>query len=128
MARGDRREEIFRDERDRCLRPYDEKWLNNQQEIALRHTTFKKNKVDCVVSTPYVPLNDIIAFVAIMNETIKPHRHRRRQLVRMRCIQPMPCQRISFDVVVLKYEPDLSDFVCSLPSGASVSRRRENRS
>ena len=58
---------------DTCLRPYDQEWLNYQQEIALRHTTFKKNKVDRVLSTPYVPLRDIIAFVAIMNETIKPY-------------------------------------------------------
>ena len=58
---------------DTCLRPYDQEWLNYQQEIALRHTTFKKNKVDHVLSTPYVPLRDIIAFVAVMNETIKPY-------------------------------------------------------
>ena len=58
---------------DTCLRPYDQEWLNYQQEIALRHTTYKKNKVDRVLSTPYVPLRDIIAFVAIMNETIKPY-------------------------------------------------------
>lgn len=58
---------------DTCLRPYDQDWLNYQQEIALRHTSAKKNKVDGVVSTPYVPLRDIIAFVAVMNETIKPY-------------------------------------------------------
>jgi Protoglobin len=58
---------------DTCLRPYDQDWLNYQQEIALRHTTVKKNKTDGVRSTPYVPLPDIIAFVAVMNETIKPY-------------------------------------------------------
>ena len=58
---------------DTCLRAYDQDWINYQQEIALRHTTLKKNKVDGVRSTPYVPLRDIIAFVAIMNETIKPY-------------------------------------------------------
>ena len=58
---------------DTCLRPYDQDWLNYQQEIALRHTSVKKNKVDGVVSTRYVPLRDIIAFVAVMNETIKPY-------------------------------------------------------
>src|SRR3984885_9387990 len=58
---------------DTCLRPYDQDWINYQQEIALRHTTLKKNKVDGVQSTPYVPLLDIIAFVAVMNETIKPY-------------------------------------------------------
>jgi hypothetical protein len=39
----------------------------------LRHTSLKKNKVDGVRSTPYVPLRDIIAFTAVMNETIKPY-------------------------------------------------------
>ena len=58
---------------DTCLRPYDQDWLNYQQEIALRHTSVKKNQVDGVRSTPYVPLRDIIAFVAVINETIKPY-------------------------------------------------------
>jgi hypothetical protein len=58
---------------DTCLRPYDQDWLNYQQEIALRHTSRKKNKVDEVRSTPYVPLRDIIAFVSVINETIKPY-------------------------------------------------------
>ena len=58
---------------DTCLRAYDQDWINYQQEIALRHTTLKKNKVDGVQSTPYVPLRDIIAFLAVMNETIKPY-------------------------------------------------------
>jgi len=58
---------------DTCLRPYDQDWINYQQEIALRHTSLKKNKVDGVRSTPYVPLRDIIAFIAVMNETIKSY-------------------------------------------------------
>src|SRR5271156_1232471 len=58
---------------DTCLRPYDQEWINYQQEIALRHTSLKKNKVDGVRSTAYVPLRDIIAFIAVMNETIKPY-------------------------------------------------------
>lgn len=57
---------------DTCLRPYDQDWLNYQQEIALRHTSLKKNQADQVESTPYVPLRDVIGFVAIINETIKP--------------------------------------------------------
>ena len=57
---------------DTCLRPYDQDWLNYQQEIALRHTSVKKNKTDGVESTPYIPLRDIIGFIAVMNETIKP--------------------------------------------------------
>ena len=59
--------------KDTCLRPYDQDWLNYQQEIALRHTALKKNQTDGVRSTPYVPLPDIIAFVPVMNETIKPY-------------------------------------------------------
>jgi Protoglobin len=58
---------------DTCLRPYDQDWLNYQQEIALRHTTAKKNQVDGVRSTPFVPLSQIIAFVSVMNDTIKPY-------------------------------------------------------
>jgi hypothetical protein len=58
---------------DTCLRSYDQDWLNYQHEIALRHTTVKKNQTDGVRSTQYVPLRDVIAFVAVMNETIKPY-------------------------------------------------------
>ena len=58
---------------DTCLRPYDQDWLNYQQEIALRHTSLKKNAVDGVTSTPYVPFRDIVAFVAVLNDTIKPY-------------------------------------------------------
>jgi hypothetical protein len=58
---------------DTCFRPYDQDWLNYQQEIALRHTSLKKNTTDGVDSTPHVPLRDIIAFIAVMNETIKPY-------------------------------------------------------
>ena len=58
---------------DTCFRPYDQDWINYQQEIALRHTSSKKNKVDDVRSTPYVPLRDVLAFIAVMNETIKPY-------------------------------------------------------
>jgi hypothetical protein len=58
---------------DTCLRPYDQDWLNYQQEIALRHTALKKNKTDNVSSTPYVPLRDIVGFISVINETIKPY-------------------------------------------------------
>ena len=58
---------------DTCLRPYDQDWLNYQHEIAMRHTAAKKNTTDGVRSTPCVPFGDIIAFVAVMNETIKPY-------------------------------------------------------
>ena len=58
---------------DTCLRPYDQDWLNYQQEIALRHTSLKKNQSDRVRSTAYIPFHDIVAFVAVMNDTIKPY-------------------------------------------------------
>jgi len=58
---------------DTCWRPYDQDWLNYQQEIALRHMIPKKNQTDGVQSTPYVPFRDIIAFVGVMNDTIKPY-------------------------------------------------------
>ena len=58
---------------DTCQRLYDQDWLNYQQEIARRHTAVKKNQTDGVRSTPQVPLQDAIAFVAVMNETITPY-------------------------------------------------------
>ena len=33
---------------DTCLRAYDQDWINYQQEIALRHTSTKKNQTDSV--------------------------------------------------------------------------------
>jgi hypothetical protein len=58
---------------DTCFRPYDQDWINYQQEIALRHTSLKKNLVDGVRSTSHVPFRDIISFLPVMNETIKPY-------------------------------------------------------
>jgi hypothetical protein len=58
---------------DTCRRPYDRDWLNYQQEIALRHTTLKKNQTDNVTSTSHVPYSDILAFLVVLNETIKPY-------------------------------------------------------
>ena len=57
---------------DTCFRPYDQDWLNYQHEIALRHTSVKKNRTDDAPSTPYIPLRDILGFIGAMNETIKP--------------------------------------------------------
>ncbi len=58
---------------DICRRPYDQDWLNYQHEIARRHTSSLKNRTDGVASTPFVPLRDVLAFVAVMNQTIKPY-------------------------------------------------------
>src|ERR1700730_17308447 len=53
---------------DTCLRPYDQDWLNYQQEIALRHTSLKKNQTDNVESAPTIRLRDVIAFTAVIND------------------------------------------------------------
>jgi hypothetical protein len=58
---------------DTCFRPYDQDWLNYQQEIALRHTSLRKNQTDGVRSTTHVPFRDVIAFVAVLNDTIRPY-------------------------------------------------------
>jgi hypothetical protein len=57
---------------DTCRRPYNQDWIDYQQEIARRHTCAGKNKTDKVNSTDHVPLRDIIAFVAVMNRTLRP--------------------------------------------------------
>jgi len=57
---------------DTCFRPYDQDWLNYQQEIALRHTSVKKNKTDHVESAEYIPLRYVIAFTAVINEGVRP--------------------------------------------------------
>jgi hypothetical protein len=71
LARSNRRFEQWI--LDTCRRPYDQDWLNYQQEIAVRHTSIKKNRTDEVKSTPYIPLRDIIVFITVMNDTIRPH-------------------------------------------------------
>ncbi|MBB6143545.1 hypothetical protein HNQ77_001494 [Silvibacterium bohemicum] len=58
---------------DTCLREYDQEWLNYQHEIALRHTSAKKNRTDGVESTAFVPYRDIAAFTAVLVETMKPY-------------------------------------------------------
>ena len=58
---------------DTCMREYDQDWLNYQHEIALRHTSAKKNSTDGVESTAFVPYRDIVAFTAVLVETMKPY-------------------------------------------------------
>ena len=59
---------------DTCLRPYDQEWLNYQQEIALRHTSVKKNKTDGVESVDHIPLRYVVTFAAVINDAdiLKP--------------------------------------------------------
>jgi hypothetical protein len=57
---------------DTCRRPYDQQWLDYQQEIALRHTRVKKNQTDWADETPeHIPLRYVIAFVYPITATIK---------------------------------------------------------
>jgi hypothetical protein len=58
---------------DTCERPYDQEWLDYQQEIALRHTTAKKNRTDGAQETPdHIPLRYLIAFVYPITATMRP--------------------------------------------------------
>jgi hypothetical protein len=57
---------------DLCRRPYNQDWLNYQHEIGLRHTHLKKNETEGAATPPQIPLRHILAFTAVVNETIKP--------------------------------------------------------
>jgi hypothetical protein len=56
---------------DTCARPFDQVWLDYQDEIARRHTPEKKNKTDGVQSAPLVPLRYLVAFTAVVITTSK---------------------------------------------------------
>ncbi|MDN5756960.1 MAG: protoglobin domain-containing protein [Tomitella sp.] len=56
---------------DTCRRPYDQQWLDYQQEIALRHTAEKKNTTDNVASVDNVPLRYLIAFIYPITATMR---------------------------------------------------------
>ena len=56
---------------DVCCRPLDQDWLDYQHEIGLRHTHLKKNKTDGARTSPHIPLRYLIAFTAVINDTIK---------------------------------------------------------
>lgn len=57
---------------DVCTKPYDQDWLNYQYEIGLRHMYVKKNETDKVEAPPHIPMRYVIAFTAVVNDTIKP--------------------------------------------------------
>jgi len=57
---------------DLCNRPYDQDWLNYQQEIGLRHHRSKKNQTDGVSSVPNVSHRYLTAFIYPITATIKP--------------------------------------------------------
>jgi hypothetical protein len=57
--------------RDVCAREHDQRWLDYQHEIALRHTRERKNRTDGVESVPEVPLRYMIAFVFPITATMR---------------------------------------------------------
>jgi hypothetical protein len=61
---------------DTFKRPFDQSWLDYQEEIALRHTPAKKNKTDGVETPPLVPLRYVLAFAVPVLADI------RKQLIR----------------------------------------------
>ena len=56
---------------DLCQRPYDQKWLNYQHEIGLRHSGVKKNQTDNASSVASIGLRYMIAFIVPITATIK---------------------------------------------------------
>jgi len=56
---------------DTCRRPYDQQWLDYQQEIALRHTRAKKNRTDGADAPEHIPLRYVVAFVYPITATMR---------------------------------------------------------
>ncbi|WP_396658175.1 protoglobin domain-containing protein [Microbacterium sp.] len=58
--------------RDLCERDHDQRWLDYQNEIALRHTTARKNATDGIDSpSTHVPLRHLIALIVPITVTIR---------------------------------------------------------
>jgi len=57
--------------RDVCARDHDQRWLDYQHEIALRHTHARENRTDGVESVPEVSLRYLIAFVFPITATMR---------------------------------------------------------
>jgi len=51
---------------------YDQKWLDYQHEIGLRHHRTKKNRTDGAASTDIVPFRDLFALIFPVTFTLKP--------------------------------------------------------
>jgi hypothetical protein len=51
---------------------YDQKWLDYQHEIGLRHHRTKKNRTDSAASTDHVPFRDLFLLVFPVTFTLKP--------------------------------------------------------
>jgi hypothetical protein len=51
---------------------YDQRWLDYQHEIALRHHRSKKNRTDGASSTAIVPFRDLFALIFPVTFTLRP--------------------------------------------------------
>jgi len=51
---------------------YDQRWLDYQHEIGLRHHRAKKNRTDGAASTAIVPFHDLFALVYPVTFTLRP--------------------------------------------------------
>lgn len=51
---------------------YDQRWLDYQHEIGLRHHRAKKNRTDGAASTAIVPFRDLFALVYPVTFTLRP--------------------------------------------------------
>jgi Protoglobin len=58
---------------DACTRPFDQTWLDYQQEIGLRHTRDKKNVTDHVESVDHIPLRYLLSFTAVVLVTARDY-------------------------------------------------------
>jgi Protoglobin len=56
---------------DLCTRPFDQQWLDYQEEIGLRHTPAKKNATDGANTPPLVPLRYLLAFTPRVLDSIR---------------------------------------------------------
>jgi Protoglobin len=56
---------------DLCDRMWDREWLDYQEEIALRHTSAKKNQTDGAQGPDHVPLRYLIAFIYPITATVR---------------------------------------------------------
>lgn len=57
---------------DLCTRPWDQQWLNYQQEIAHRHTDAMGHTDDVRSDQTHIPLRYLIAFIWPITATIRP--------------------------------------------------------
>ena len=57
--------------RDLCERPWDQNWLDYQDEIARRHTRERKNRTDGADAPDQIPLRYMVAFIYPITATVR---------------------------------------------------------